>query len=170
MILASLLLFLAGVALLTVGLVQASILMEVLSIAAALLSGLALYFGVRQRRPAFTEPDPVEEPAWRSTRPVEPVEPVERAVSEPAGVPVAHEPEEEQVSADDAQLVAERTDNVLVVDGRPRYHRAGCRSLAGAEIVLVPVGEARAAGFTPCGWCRPDSHLLGGSRPAVADG
>jgi len=58
-IVVSLVLFLAGVALLAAGLVSESISLEVASIASALLSALVLYLGVRQRRP-LTEPGSLE--------------------------------------------------------------------------------------------------------------
>ncbi len=163
MIVVSLLLFLAGVGLLAAGLVTASIALEVGAIGAALLSGVALYFGVRQRRPA-TAPgqDGPAEQSWRTASRRSDSGPPPETPAEP---PADQEPEEESVSPADAARIAARTDNVLVVDGRPRYHLAGCPSLAESEIVLFPVGEARSAGFTPCARCRPDAHLLAGGGP-----
>jgi len=86
-IVVSLLLFLAGVALLAAGLVRESIPLEVASIAAALLSALVLYLGVRQRRPLAAEGQldgevepsaPAHPPAHPPVEPVEPgAEPVE---------------------------------------------------------------------------------------------
>ncbi len=168
MIVVSLLLFVAGIGLLATGLVTASLPMELGSIAAALLSGVALYLGVRQRRPfageaAEEDAEVSTEPVWRAAdRLREP----EQAQEAPSAVATDEEPEEEEVSPADALLVGARTDSVLVVDGRPRYHLAGCPSLSEREIVLFPVSEARAAGFTPCGWCGPDAHLLASGRSA----
>ncbi len=73
------------------------------------------------------------------------------------------EPDEEVVSPADAQRVAGRDDDVLVVDGRPRYHLELCAALGDDETVPLPVSEAREAGFTPCARCRPDSHILDGA-------
>lgn len=161
MIVVSLLLFLVGVGLLAAGLGTASIALEVGAIGAALLSGVALYFGVRQRRPVPAPEDASDQPTWRSaSRRGESSQPPAQQPEPPAD----GEPEEEAVSQAGAAQVAARTDNVLVVDGRPRYHLAGCPSLAEREIVLFPVGEARSAGFTPCARCRPDAHLLAGGR------
>jgi len=56
----------------------------------------------------------------------------------------------------------------LVVDGRPRYHLAGCRHLTGRETVPLPISEARETGFTPCAWCRPDSRLAQTARGSGA--
>lgn len=163
MIVVSLLLFLAGVGLLAAGLVTASIALEVGAIGAALLSGVALYFGVRQRRPApAPDEEATTEPSWRSASRRGESNPPPATQPEP---PADEEPDEEAGSPADAAQLAARTDNVLVVDGRPRYHLAGCPSLAQSEIVLFPVGEARSAGFTPCARCRPDAHLLAGGRP-----
>lgn len=74
---------------------------------------------------------------------------------EPADEPVA-----QQVSAADAARVARMNDEVLVIDGRPRYHLATCVRLLGRETESLPVHEAVELGFTPCGLCEPDSALL----------
>ena len=50
-------------------------------------------------------------------------------------------------------------DEVLVVDELPRYHLAGCRSLAGIPVIPLPAREAVELGFTPCAWCTPDRAL-----------
>jgi hypothetical protein len=71
--------------------------------------------------------------------------------------PAQHSPRE------DAALIARLPAEVLVVDGRPRYHVPGCRHLAEREYEPQPVAEAVELGFTPCGWCQPDTVLLGGT-------
>lgn len=48
---------------------------------------------------------------------------------------------------------------VLVVENRPRYHVDGCRYLAGKQAQEVDVVDAREAGFTACGVCKPDARL-----------
>jgi hypothetical protein len=78
---------------------------------------------------------------------------------EPADEPVA-----QQVSAADAARVARMSNDVLVIDGRPRYHLAGCVHLLGRESEPLPVHEAVELGFTPCGLCEPDSALLAEAR------
>jgi clumping factor A len=55
-----------------------------------------------------------------------------------------------------AQLDAE----VLVVDGRPRYHLADCPHLTGRSTEGLPVAEAVELGFSPCGLCRPVDRLV----------
>ena len=50
-------------------------------------------------------------------------------------------------------------DEVLVVDELPRYHLAGCRSLAGIPVIPLAAREAVELGFTPCAWCTPDRAL-----------
>jgi hypothetical protein len=74
------------------------------------------------------------------------------------------EPVAQQVSAADAARVARMTNDVLVIDGRPRYHLAGCVHLLGRDSEALPVHEAAELGFTPCGLCEPDSALLAEAR------
>jgi hypothetical protein len=75
------------------------------------------------------------------------------------GVPV-DEPAAQEVPAADAAIIARLGADVLVIDGRPRYHLADCPHLAGQESEALPVSEAVELGFTPCGRCEPDSALL----------
>ena len=77
-------------------------------------------------------------------------------------------PGEEDTDAADLLVVYELTDEVLVVDGHPRYHLTRCRwpDQAGAE--RLPVSEARELGFTPCERCRPDTTLARKHRGAPA--
>jgi hypothetical protein len=74
------------------------------------------------------------------------------------------EPPPQLVSPADAALVARMDATVLVVDGRPRYHRAGCGFLRGRPTEPLPVSTAVQLGFTPCGRCEPDTALVGGAR------
>lgn len=74
------------------------------------------------------------------------------------------EPSAQIVSPSMAARVAMLTTDVLVIDGRPRYHVAGCVHLIGRESEPLPVGEAVELGFTPCGMCEPDSALLAEAR------
>jgi hypothetical protein len=80
------------------------------------------------------------------------------------------EPPEEDVSAPDALRVVDSTDEVLVVDGRPRYHIAGCPHLSGKEAVPLSRLEAREAGFTPCSLCAPDATFADAIRRRAAGG
>ena len=64
----------------------------------------------------------------------------------------------------DALRVAQLADEVLVVDGQPRYHLTGCELLAGTEPMPLAVSAARRGGFTPCAVCAPDRALLDRSR------
>jgi hypothetical protein len=76
----------------------------------------------------------------------------------------ADEPVVQQVSAVDAARVARMGNDVVVIDGRPRYHLAGCVHLLGRASEPLPVHEAVELGFTPCGLCEPDSALLAEAR------
>lgn len=78
----------------------------------------------------------------------------------------ADEPGEEDVDMADLLVVIDLPDEVLVIDLRPRYHLPGCVHLENREAIPLPVNEARADGFTPCGLCRPDAALAAAARQA----
>lgn len=79
------------------------------------------------------------------------------------------EPAEEAVSASDVLRTADLTYDVLVVDGRPRYHLVDCAHLRNREPIALPLAEARESGFTPCALCRPDSTLAARTRERFGD-
>lgn len=74
------------------------------------------------------------------------------------------EPVAQRVTASDAARVARMSADVLVIDGRPRYHVPGCVHLLGRPFEPLPVSEAVELGFSPCGLCEPDSALLADAR------
>ena len=74
------------------------------------------------------------------------------------------EPGEEDTDAADALVVSELTDEVLVLDERPRYHLAACPWLGERPTISLPVNEARQLGFTPCAICAPDATLAAATR------
>lgn len=75
------------------------------------------------------------------------------------------EPAAQEVSAPVATRLARLSAEVLVVDGRPRYHLAGCDHLQGRESEPLPVSEAVELGFTPCSRCEPVRALLAYTQP-----
>jgi hypothetical protein len=70
------------------------------------------------------------------------------------------EPLPQSVRPADAVRVASLDAEVLVVDGRPRYHLADCSHLVGRSTEGLPVAEAVELGFSPCGLCRPVDRLV----------
>jgi len=84
--------------------------------------------------------------------------------SEEFGEPDPDDPDDEPlpqaVRAHDAVQVARMDAEVLVVDGRPRYHLADCPHLLGRLTEPLPAAEAVELGFTPCGLCRPVDRLV----------
>ncbi|MFE3447901.1 hypothetical protein ACFXJ8_03115 [Nonomuraea sp. NPDC059194] len=58
---------------------------------------------------------------------------------------------------------------VLVIPGRKRYHVASCRQLSGREHEELTFEEAREEGFTPCTTCLPDAALGGRQVPPAAE-
>jgi hypothetical protein len=92
-------------------------------------------------------------------------EPADDSLAEPDPEDPADEPRAQWVAPADAAQLAVTTIEVLVVDGRPRYHVTGCPHLSGRETEALPVAEAIDLGFTPCGICRPVDRLLATARP-----
>jgi hypothetical protein len=74
----------------------------------------------------------------------------------------ADEPAPQRVQPTDAVQVSRMTVDVLVVDGRPRYHLPGCQHLTDRDTEPLPVAEAVDLGFTPCSLCRPVDRLVAG--------
>ena len=100
----------------------------------------------------------------RAQEPLSRSEQLSEPIAEPLGGP--GEPPVEHVAIGDALRVAQLSALVTVRDGHPRYHLAGCPTLAGvADGSELPVSVARRSGFTPCGVCSPDRTLLATARP-----
>jgi hypothetical protein len=76
----------------------------------------------------------------------------------------AIEPREEQADAADAITAASLSDEVVVIDERPRYHLRGCVWVGARETLPLPLREARDLGFGPCSVCRPDATLAARHR------
>jgi hypothetical protein len=72
----------------------------------------------------------------------------------------ADEPPPQVITDREAGQLAEMTAEVVVTDGRPRYHEAGCLHLLGRDTERLPLNEAMQLGFTPCGQCQPARGLL----------
>lgn len=87
-------------------------------------------------------------------------EPVEHGDEDPAD-----EPPPQRTQPADAVRVSRMIAEVLVVDGRPRYHLADCASLGGRITEALPVAEAVELGFTPCSRCRPVDRLVAEAVP-----
>jgi hypothetical protein len=104
--------------------------------------------------------EPPDENAWRRDTHAE--------ATAHAGAPELHdeyddpddEPLPQSVQPADALRVARMDAEVLVVDGRPRYHLADCAHLVGRLTEPIPVNEAVELGFSPCGLCRPVDGLV----------
>ena len=165
MIVISGVLVLVALVLLIIGVVGPDLTFVYASIGVSLVSLVFLVIGILQRRgetPAAETagapaPDVAEQPADAVTAvvPSQAARTSMRVRAEEA--PVADSADEEPVAAGD----------VLVVEGRPRYHVAGCRYLSGKSAEAVEVNEARDEGFTPCGVCKPDAALA--AAPGVQE-
>ncbi|QOC91090.1 hypothetical protein [Micromonospora craniellae] len=187
MIVASLALILVAVVLLVLGLASGSSPLLVVSIGASLLAAVALVAGARQAAtgraaargaPDSTGPTVQEGPSGIPTQHVPPtVDTGDAGWRQPPGSPVTvdaegpveggavadgydDEPAAQQITTEQAALLARLPDEVRVVDGRPRYHLAECAHLLGRDHEPLPVAEAAELGFTPCGQCTPGTILL----------
>ncbi|SIQ40480.1 hypothetical protein [Micromonospora avicenniae] len=76
------------------------------------------------------------------------------------------EPGAQPVTPAEVSQMARLSDEVQVVDGRPRYHLADCAHLRGRVCEPLPVAEAVELGFTPCARCEPATALLADVRPS----
>jgi hypothetical protein len=69
------------------------------------------------------------------------------------------EPAVELVSDADLAWIGRLEQEVIVVDGRPRFHLTGCLHLLGLDSEPFTAAEAVEFGFTPCGLCCPVAAL-----------
>src|SRR5262249_4020633 len=117
---------------LALGLVRGSNAFLVGSIAASLLAAIVLVAGSRRARVAVREPViPV-----RVGSPDQDREPAGEGMldEDPPDEPIA-----QQVSPADAARVARMSNEVRVIDGRPRYHLPSCPYLVGRDSEPLPV-------------------------------
>jgi len=70
------------------------------------------------------------------------------------------EPDEQELTPTVAGRVAKLMAEVVVIDGRPRYHLDECLHLLGRTTHRLPVMDVVELGFTPCGECEPATTLL----------
>lgn len=107
--------------------------------------------------------DSPDENAWRRDSHAE-ASAAHAGLNEEFDEPDADDPDDEPlpqaVQPSDAVRVARMDAEVLVVDGRPRYHLADCPHLVGRLTEPIPVNEAVELGFSPCGLCRPVDRLV----------
>ncbi|MBL6275676.1 hypothetical protein JMF97_05835 [Micromonospora fiedleri] len=178
MIVISLALILVAVALLVLGLASGSSLLLVVSIGASLLAAVALVAGARQAAAARSTTQRDAAGGRSVTIPAQHVPPTTNAGAsgwrQPPGPPAGaapgtnagtaeaydDEPAAQEVTPEQAVLVSRLSDEVRVVDGRPRYHLDECAHLVGRDHEPLPVAEAVELGFTPCATCAPDTTLL----------
>jgi hypothetical protein len=196
-ILAAGLLVLAGLGLFVGGILTGMTALYWGCVAACVLAAVLLYLARRKLGPApAAAPAGKTEPAAASTAstgspsgttttvaaPAEGPEHAESPVTSSNGAtaaPVAEppppvkdlpDPPVEEVEVTDLLMVVDLTDEVLVIDERPRYHLPGCKHLVGHTGIPLPLDEARTDGFTPCAVCAPDRNLAQRARERKAAG
>jgi hypothetical protein len=160
-ILAALVLVLAGVGLFVAGVLTGLDALYWACVAVCVVAA-ALLVVARRRLPGTGAGTAAPAPPAASAG-EQPGEPGATAPAEPAPEePVAPEPGDppaEDVEVTDLLLVVDLQDEVLVIDEHPRYHLDGCSRLRGHATIPLPHDEARADGFTPCGVCEPNHTL-----------
>jgi len=119
--------------------------------------------------PAHAAPEPAASVPAETAPAEDPLTETMPAPSVPAEtVPVggSEDPADSEpaVASTDPPLRSRGDEPVWVVDGRPRYHLAGCGFLLGRrpEPEPVPLRQAVEDGFTPCALCDPDTRLAAG--------
>ena len=155
-------LVLVALVLLLIGLLQPDLTFVYASIAVSLVSFAFLTVGILQRRREQPEPAGSGDapggsptPAAKAVPPVDPDEGITAVI--PASSPVATA--EVTPAAPSSEQKSDVVGDVLVVEGRPRYHVDGCRYLSGRTVEEMDVADAREDGFTACGVCEPDLAL-----------
>jgi hypothetical protein len=147
-----------AIVLLAIGLISGTLGFIYASIAASVVAFIFLIVGVLQRRGEEIPAAASGAPALAASTDVEGVTAII-----PSGARLL--PSDGDAPARTAEAAAV-SGTVLVVEGRPRYHVAGCRYLTGKDADEVPVEKARSDGFTACGVCKPDEALT--AAPAGA--
>jgi hypothetical protein len=164
-ILAAALLVLLGLGLFVAGILTGMTALYWACVAVCVVAAILLVL-TRRQMGAATRAEAVAAPAT-------PVIPVSAGGRPPR---VVDEPEQqadppvEEVEVTDLLMVVDLTDEVLVIDERPRYHLAGCVHLSGRTAIPLPLDEARTDGFTPCAVCAPDRNLARRARERRAAG
>lgn len=153
MILVSAALVLAAIVLLIAGVVLAKPFLVMWSIVISVLSAVSLLIGALLRRhelfpaggrPAVPEMAPAGVPALSGA-------PAHQMPMPLPAFPQQAFPRQQGLGG----LGGE--DIVLVIPGRKRFHLANCRQLVGREVEELTTEEAREEGFTPCTTCLPDA-------------
>jgi len=151
-------LVLVSLVLLVLGVTQSDINLVYGCIVVSLVSLVFLILGIVQRRgevlPGAAGPSPGT-PDAAVPRPREPA----TQQDDPAEHPASDDREDVPAEEPGVGGAAAVAGSVLVVANRPRYHVGGCRYLAGKQAQEVDLLDAREAGFTPCGVCKPDAQL-----------
>ncbi|KAB1906035.1 hypothetical protein F8279_15695 [Micromonospora sp. AMSO1212t] len=113
----------------------------------------------------YTAPDPVVADATPYSPPGPRVPETARPTSPAPGEAFDGDPPAEFLSTGEVARLVRLPDEVLVVDGHPRFHLPDCPHLVGREDEPLPVAEAVALGFTPCARCAAATTLLAEARP-----
>ncbi|WP_018785251.1 hypothetical protein [Micromonospora sp. CNB394] len=114
---------------------------------------------------AYSPSDPVVADAVPYSPPGPRVPETTRPTSPAPGEAFDDDPPAEFLTTGEVARLVRLPGEVLVIDGRPRFHLSGCPHLVGREDEPLPVAEAVALGFTPCARCAAATTLLAEARP-----
>ncbi|WP_308163780.1 MULTISPECIES: hypothetical protein [unclassified Micromonospora] len=113
----------------------------------------------------YTAPEPVVADAVPYSPPGPRVPETARPTSPAPGEAFDDDPPAEFLSTGEVARLVRLPGEVVVIDGRPRFHLPGCPHLVGREDEPLPVAEAVALGFTPCAHCAAATILLAEAGP-----
>jgi hypothetical protein len=158
-----LVLLVAALIVLIVGVVEASAVWLVISLAVSLIAGLLLFGSHRRYRATISGRTSTGSTVSGKTAPPPPVDGgAEQTddgprgeVGAPSSLGGHQRPRAVDATADSA--AAEHEDDVWVIDGRPRYHRQSCEFVHDQDSERVPLSQAAEDGFIPCSLCEPDA-------------
>ncbi|WP_436837002.1 hypothetical protein [Micromonospora tulbaghiae] len=122
-------------------------------------------FGTEPAAGPYATPDPVVADAAPYSPPGPRAPETTRPTSPAPGEAFDGDPPAEFLSTGEVARLVRLPDEVLVVDGHPRFHLPDCPHLVGREDEPLPVAEAVALGFTPCARCAAATTLLAEARP-----
>lgn len=76
-----------------------------------------------------------------------------------SGTPPTADADTQPDTSTDPSAESHATEDVWVVDGRPRYHLSGCATIAGQQAEQIPLAQAEQDGFIPCSLCAPSAAV-----------
>jgi hypothetical protein len=157
-----LVLLVAALIVLIVGVVEASAVWLVISLAVSLIAGLLLFGSHRRYCATISGRTSTRSTVSGKTAPPPPpvdggAEQTDDGPRSEVGAPSSPGGHQRPRAVDATADSAAAEDDVWVIDGRPRYHRQNCEFVHDQDSERVPLSQAAEDGFIPCSLCEPDA-------------